>query len=95
MSEPIVQIQNLRTGFDMEGQTAWAVKGVSFEIQPGEVLGLVGESGSGKSVTALSILRLIPSPPGRIADGEILFNGQNLLDLAYEDMRKIRGKKSQ
>ena len=92
MSEPIVQIQNLRTGFDMEGQTAWAVKGVSFEIQPGEVLGLVGESGSGKSVTALSILRLIPSPPGKIADGAILFNGQNLLDLTYDDMRKIRGK---
>jgi len=93
MTEPIVQVRNLRTGFDIEGEMAWAVRGVSFDIRAGEVLGLVGESGSGKSVTALSILRLIPDPPGKIAEGEVLFEGTNLLELDYSDMHGIRGKK--
>ena len=92
MSDPIVQVRNLRTGFDIEGKMAWAVRGISFDIYAGEVLGLVGESGSGKSVTALSILRLIPDPPGKIAEGEVLFQGTNLLDLSYPEMRKVRGK---
>ena len=92
MSKPIVQVRNLRTGFDIEGKMAWAVRGVSFDIFPGEVLGLVGESGSGKSVTSLSLLRLIPDPPGKIAEGEVLFDGQDLLKLSYPEMRKIRGK---
>jgi len=92
MSEPIVKVRNLRTGFDIEGKMAWAVRGVSFDIFPGEVLGLVGESGSGKSVTSLSLLRLIPDPPGKIAEGEVIFEGKDLLKLSYPEMRKIRGK---
>ncbi len=70
---------------------AKAVDGVSFDIQAGEVLGLVGESGSGKSVTALSILRLIPDPPGKIVGGSILYKGRDLLKLSWEEMREIRG----
>lgn len=70
---------------------AKAVDGVSFDIYEGEVLGIVGESGSGKSVTANSILRLIPDPPGKIVGGEILFKGKNLLDLSYDDMQDYRG----
>lgn len=93
MSEPIVKVRNLRTGFDIEGKMAWAVRGVSFDIFPGEVLGLVGESGSGKSVTSLSLLRLIPDPPGKIAEGEVFFEGEDLLKLSFPEMRKIRGKK--
>jgi oligopeptide/dipeptide ABC transporter ATP-binding protein len=68
------------------------VDGVDLDVRPGEVLGLVGESGSGKSVTALSILRLVPSPPGRIVAGEIAFRGRNLLALPWDEMRKIRGR---
>ena len=71
---------------------AKAVDGVDLDIRPGEVLGLVGESGSGKSVTALSILRLVPDPPGRIAAGEIRFRGRDLLTLSWEDIRRVRGK---
>ena len=89
---PILQIRNLKTYFQTEAGIAKAVDGVDFDIFPGEVVGLVGESGSGKSVTALSILRLIPSPPGKIADGSILFQGRNLLDLSWADIRAIRGK---
>src|SRR5262245_15673850 len=70
---------------------AKAVDGVSFDIQQGEVLGLVGESGSGKSVTALSIIRLIPDPPGKIVGGSIVYKGQDLLQLSWEDIRKVRG----
>jgi oligopeptide/dipeptide ABC transporter ATP-binding protein len=68
------------------------VDGVSFDIFPGEVLGLVGESGSGKSVTALSILRLIPDPPGKIVDGSILFKDRDLLKLSWDEIRALRGK---
>ena len=89
---PILQIRNLKTYFQTEAGIAKAVDGVDFDVFPGEVVGLVGESGSGKSVTALSILRLIPSPPGKIADGSILFQGRNLLDLSWADIRAIRGK---
>ena len=71
---------------------AKAVDGVDLDIRAGEVLGLVGESGSGKSVTALSILRLIPDPPGRIVGGEILFRGRNLIELPWDDIRKVRGR---
>ena len=70
-----------------------AVDGVSFDLHRGETLGIVGESGSGKSVTNLSIMRLIPSPPGRIAGGEVIFDGRNLLALSDEEMRKLRGRR--
>ena len=88
---PLLQVQGLKTGFKTEAGWAKAVDGVSFDLYPGEVVGLVGESGSGKSVTALSILRLIPDPPGKIVEGSILYKGQDLLKLPWEDMRKIRG----
>ena len=88
---PLLQIKELRTYFHTEAGTAKAVDGVSFDILPGEVMGLVGESGSGKSVTALSILRLIPDPPGRIVGGSILYKGKDLLKLSWDEMHQIRG----
>ena len=87
----LLEVENLRTYFDVEGRTARAVDGVDFFIHENEVFGLVGESGSGKSVTALSVMRLIPNPPGWIEGGEIRFRGKNLLDLSYQEMRTIRG----
>jgi len=91
MPDKLIEIKDLCTYFRTEGGTAKAVDGVSLDIYEGEVLGLVGESGSGKSVTALSILRLIPDPPGKIVSGSILYRGRNLLDLSWREMRKIRG----
>jgi len=91
--EPLLKVRNLQTAFDIgDDELAVAVKGVSFDILPGEILGIVGESGSGKSVTALSIMRLIPSPPGQIVEGEIHFQGKDLLKISYEEMRDVRGK---
>ncbi len=90
--EKLLEIKDLKTYFDIEGRTAKAVDGVDLHIYENEVFGLVGESGCGKSVTALSILRLIPDPPGRIAGGEIIFRGRNLMELTYAEMQKIRGK---
>ena len=89
--EKLIEIKKLKTYFYTEAGTVKAVEDVSFDILKGEVLGIVGESGSGKSVTSLSINRLIPTPPGEIVSGEILYNGTNLLDLSYEDMRNYRG----
>src|SRR5271169_5638119 len=89
---PLLQVRNLKTHFQTEAGTAKAVDGVNFDIFPGEVVGLVGESGSGKSVTALSILRLIPDPPGKIVEGSILFKGQDLLKLSWDEIRAVRGK---
>ncbi|MEM7163871.1 MAG: ABC transporter ATP-binding protein [Planctomycetota bacterium] len=91
-TQPLVQVKDLVTTFDVEGTTIRAVDRISFDIAAGEVLGLVGESGCGKSVTSLSILKLIPDPPGKVAEGEIRFRGCNLLELDYDEMRKIRGK---
>jgi len=88
---PLLQVRDLRTYFQTEAGTAKAVDGVSFDIFPGEVVGLVGESGSGKSVTALSILRLIPDPPGKIVEGSIQFQGRDLLQLPWDEMRAVRG----
>ncbi|MGE3163939.1 MAG: ABC transporter ATP-binding protein [Planctomycetota bacterium] len=90
--EPLLRVRNLHTEFDVEGRKAPAVAGVSFEVARGETLGIVGESGSGKSVTSLSILRLIPDPPGKITAGEIHFGGRDLLRLSYDQMREIRGR---
>jgi oligopeptide transport system ATP-binding protein len=89
----VLSVKNLRTYFDTEDGEVKAVDGISFELRRGETLGIVGESGSGKSVTNLSVLRLIPQPPGRIESGEILFNGRDLLALPAEEMRKIRGRR--
>jgi oligopeptide transport system ATP-binding protein len=90
---PLLSVNNLRTYFDEDGRIVKAVDGVSFDLRRGETLGIVGESGSGKSVTNLSIMRLIPSPPGRIAGGEVIFDGRNLLSLPDEEMRAMRGKR--
>ena len=87
----LLEVKDLRTYFYLDEGTAKAVDGVSFEVDQGETLGLVGESGCGKSVSALSIMRLIPDPPGRITGGEILLGGRNILDLSDEKMRDIRG----
>ncbi|MDE0957035.1 MAG: ABC transporter ATP-binding protein [Planctomycetota bacterium] len=89
---PLLQVRDLHTSFSVEGQTARAVDGVSFDVMPGEVLGLVGESGCGKSVTSLSLLKLVPDPPGKIEQGSALFKGQDLLALSYDEMRDIRGR---
>src|SRR5277367_2647014 len=89
--EPILDIADLRTWFFTRDGVVRAVDGVSFHVIPGETLAIVGESGCGKSVTALSVLRLIPSPPGRIVSGAIRFAGRNLLDLTEAAMREIRG----
>jgi oligopeptide/dipeptide ABC transporter ATP-binding protein len=88
---PLLKIRDLKTHFKTEAGWAKAVDGVSFDIFPGEVLGLVGESGSGKSVTALSIIRLIPDPPGKIVGGSVIYKGGELLTLPWEEIRKIRG----
>jgi oligopeptide/dipeptide ABC transporter ATP-binding protein len=87
----LLQLKNLKTYFFTSDGVVKAVDEVSWEVDQGEVIGLVGESGCGKSVTALSILRLIPDPPGKIVGGEISFNGKNLLALSLDEMRKIRG----
>ena len=89
----LLEVNDLRTYFDTEDGVVKAVDGISFRLKRGETLGIVGESGSGKSVTNLSIIRLIPNPPGRIAAGEVLFNGQDILLLSTEDVRKIRGRR--
>lgn len=89
--EKLIDVNDLQTYFHTEEGTVKAVDGVSFEIYPGETLGVVGESGCGKSVTSLSIMRLIESPPGQIENGEILFNGKDLTKLNQKEMRKIRG----
>jgi peptide/nickel transport system ATP-binding protein len=89
--EPILDIADLRTWFFTRDGVVRAVDGVSFHVIPGETLAIVGESGCGKSVTALSILRLIPSPPGRIVSGAIRFAGRDLLGLSDAEMRQVRG----
>jgi len=89
--EPILDIAELRTWFFTRDGVVRAVDGVSFHVIPGETLAIVGESGCGKSVTALSILRLIPSPPGRIVSGAIHFAGRDLLGLSEAEMRQVRG----
>ncbi len=89
----LLEVRDLRTEFNSEGGVVKAVDGVSYDLQEGETLGLVGESGCGKSVSALSMLQLIPNPPGRIVGGEVIFEGQDLLQLSEREMRKIRGNK--
>jgi len=89
----ILSVRNLQTHFYGDGSVVKAVDGVSFELKKGETLGIVGESGSGKSVTNLSILRLIPYPPGKIVGGEVLFDNKDLLKIPENEIRRIRGKR--
>jgi oligopeptide transport system ATP-binding protein len=89
----LLQVRDLRTYFDTDDGEVKAVDGISFTLKRGETLGIVGESGSGKSVTNLSIIRLIPVPPGRIVSGEVVFDGVELLTLKEEGIRKIRGRR--
>ena len=89
----LLEVKNLRTYFETDDGTVKAVDDISFQLKRGETLGIVGESGSGKSVTNLSVIRLIPEPPGKIVSGEILFNGTDLLLLSNEAIRKIRGRR--
>ncbi|MCM3772107.1 ABC transporter ATP-binding protein [Priestia aryabhattai] len=89
--EKIIQIKNLHVQFSTYGGQVQAVRGVSFDLHKGETLAIVGESGCGKSVTSQSIMRLIPTPPGRITSGSILFKGQDLTKLSEKKMRDIRG----
>jgi oligopeptide/dipeptide ABC transporter ATP-binding protein len=91
-SRPLLEVKGLKTYFYTEDGIVRAVDGVNFEVYPGEVLGLVGESGCGKSVTSLSIMRLI-AKPGRVDAGEILLDGENLLDLPEDEMIKVRGNR--
>ena len=91
MSSTLLEVNDLQTYFFTDRGTVKAVDGVSFDVEKGETLGIVGESGSGKSVTAASIMQLVPNPPGDIVGGEINFKGENLLDLKMKRIRKIRG----
>jgi len=93
VSEYVLEVKNLETSFFSRKGVAKVVDKVSYCLKKGEILGIVGESGCGKSVTALSILRLIPSPPGRITGGEILLSGEDLLKLSEKEMRLVRGNK--
>ena len=89
----LLSVKNLKTYFQTEDGVVKAVDGVAFELKKGETLGIVGESGSGKSVTNLSVMRLIPEPPGKIVEGEIIFDGTDVCALSIDEMRKIRGKR--
>ncbi|GER81559.1 MAG: ABC transporter ATP-binding protein [Thermogemmatispora sp.] len=93
MPENLLEVNNLKTYFFTRSGVVKAVDDVSFTMRPGEALGVVGESGSGKSVTALSIIRLVASPPGKIVGGEILFNGENILEKNNDEMTELRGSK--
>ena len=93
MADKILEVKNLVSSFQTENGRVTAVDGVSFSLSPGETLGIVGESGCGKSVTALSMLRLLPRPAGRIDSGEVILAGQDILKLSLEDMFKIRGRR--
>ncbi len=91
MADPILEIEDLTVEFDTEDGVVHAVTGVSYDLHPGEVLGIVGESGSGKSVSMLAILGLIPMPPGRIVTGEARYKGKNLFEMPKRDLRELRG----
>ncbi len=92
MTEPVLSIRDLVVEFDTPDGVVHAVDGVSYEVYPGETLGVVGESGSGKSVTVMAALGLIQMPPGRIVRGEVLYKGRNIIGLPIEELRKIRNK---
>src|SRR5947208_16529582 len=87
----LLEVKDLRTYFNTEDGVVKAVDGVSFELKRGETLGIVGESGSGKSVANLSLMRLIPEPPGKIVSGSIIFRGRDVLKLSPSEVRNLRG----
>ncbi|HYI90914.1 MAG TPA: ATP-binding cassette domain-containing protein, partial [Beijerinckiaceae bacterium] len=91
MSEPLLAVQDLSVAFRQSGKETLAVDRVSFHIDPGETVALVGESGSGKSVTALSVMKLLPYPSAHHPSGTILFKGRELLAASEDDMRRVRG----
>ncbi len=91
IAPPALDIDDLTVCFDTQEGVAVAVDGMSFSVGRQETLGIVGESGCGKSVTALSVLRLVPTPPGRIAGGRVLLDGRDLLALSEAEMRRVRG----
>jgi peptide/nickel transport system ATP-binding protein len=91
VTEPLLSVRNLVTEFDTDEGTVRAVDDLSFDVQPGETVGIVGESGCGKSVTALSIMRLLPQPMGQIHSGQVMFQGRDLTQLTLPEMQKIRG----
>ncbi|HEX5498306.1 MAG TPA: ATP-binding cassette domain-containing protein, partial [Thermomicrobiales bacterium] len=88
-AQPLLEVKNLKTQFFTQDGVVKAVDDVSFFVMPGETLGVVGESGCGKSMTGLSIMRLIPTPPGKIVAGEIMFNGSDILKMSDEQVRSI------
>ena len=90
-TEPVLEVKDLRTVFHTTDGTVHAVNGVSFDLREGELLGVVGESGSGKSVTMMSLMKLLPMPPGQIVGGQVLFDGQDLVTASDRTMRRIRG----
>ena len=91
MSENLLEVKDLKTYFYTDNGVVKSVDGVSFHVKKGETLGIVGESGCGKSITSLSIMQLVETPPGKIVNGEILYEGENLLKKDKIEMRKIRG----
>jgi oligopeptide transport system ATP-binding protein len=91
MSEPLLSVRDLEVHFRTDDGLVRAVDGVSFQLRKGETLGIVGESGSGKSVTCNALMRLVPTPPGRIAGGQVTFDGRSLLEASPREMRRIRG----
>ena len=91
MPEPLLSVSDLAVEFSTEDGIVHAVNGVSYEVYPGEVLGIVGESGSGKSVGVMSLLGLIPQPPGKVTSGEAIFDGTDLLKMSKKQLRQIRG----
>ena len=92
MTPPLLSVSNLTVHFHTEAGVVRALEDISFSIAPGEILGLVGETGCGKSVTASCVMRLIPTPPGRIVSGEILFDGRDILSMSDEEVRLMRGR---
>jgi len=93
MNQPILDVRDLRVHFKTDDGTVHAVNGVDFCVRPGESLGIVGESGCGKSVTNMTVLRLVPCPPGRVASGQILYRGQDILQMSPREVRGVRGGK--
>jgi oligopeptide transport system ATP-binding protein len=90
--QPLLEVRNLKTRFKITGAYVHAVNGISYTLNEGDSLGVVGESGCGKSVGVMSVMRLIPQPPGEIYEGEVLYNGRDLLKLSMDEMRHVRGK---